>query len=246
MNLHGSTTEIQNTLVQLYLKLEQRFNENALIRELWSGMAHDILQQMASLKSFPSSFWLQLSKDQDGKMDPEIQKAKLQINENTEDLPLKQCFETALRFEEPIILKIYVPIIRSLRKNWTITALDFYIMVKAHLARIIRVTESFSGDPITIQRSNLLQQSFEKEVQTPQEIVKPPEKTGKIQPLVHSIPKPEGKSGKALKKPVLKKQGSKRPSSKIAGVLAKHGKTHRNRTKPLAKDVGIRRRLANR
>jgi hypothetical protein len=236
MNLLGSTTEIQNTLVQLYLKFEQRFDENALIRELWSGMARDILQQMASLKSFPSSFWLQLSKDQDGRMEADIQNAKLQIAEKPEDLPLKQCFETALRFEQPTILRIYVPIIRSLRKNWTNTALDFYIMVKAHLARIARVTESFSGDPLAIQRSNLLQQSFEKEVQTPQEIVKPAEKENKkrvIQPTHES----EGKS-----KSASKKRASTKPSSKIAGIPAKHAKIHHSRTKSLVKNLGLQRK----
>jgi hypothetical protein len=234
MNLYVSTTELQNTLVQLYLKFEQRFKENALIRELWSGMAHDILQQMASLKSFPSSFWLQLSKNQDGRMEADIQNAKLQIAEKPEDLSLKQCFETALRFEQPTILKIYVPIIRSLRKDCT--ALDFYIMVKAHLARITRVTESFSGNPLVIQRSNLLQQSFEKEVQTPQEIVKSSEKENKKR-VIQPTHEPEEKSRSASKK-----QASAKPSSKLASVPAKHAKNHHSRSKPLVKNLGLQRR----
>jgi hypothetical protein len=232
MNLHGSTTELQNTLVQLYLKFEQRFGENALIREMWSGMGHDISQQMTSLKSFPSSFWLELSKDQDGRIEADIRNAKLQIVEKPEDLPLKQCFEAALRLEEPTILKIYVPIIRSLRKNWTNTALDFYIMVKAHLARITRVIESFSGNPLTIQRSNLLQQSFEKEVQAPQDIVKPAEKEN-TKRAMQPIAQPEGKPQKASKK-----QASKKSSSKIVDVPA----IHHNRTKPLAKNLGLQRK----
>jgi hypothetical protein len=240
MNLLGSTTEIQNTLAQLYLKFEQRFSENVLIRDLWSGMAHDILQQMASLKSFPSSFWIQLSKDQDRRMEADIQSAKLQITEKPEVLPLKQCFETALQFEEPTIMKIYVPIIRSLRRNWTNTALDFYIMVKAHLARITRVFESFSGDPLAIQRSNLLQQSFEKEVQTPREIVRPAEKENKKR-VIQPTPKPDGKARKASKKQALKK-----PSSKTARVPAKHAKIHHSRTKPMAKTLGLQRRRAHR
>jgi hypothetical protein len=240
MNLYVSTTELQNTLVQLYLKFEQRFSENALIRELWSGMAHDILYQMASLKSFPSSFWLQLSKDQDGRMEEEILIAKMQIAEKPEDLPLKQCFETALLFEQPAILKIYVPIIRSLRKNWTNTALDFYIMVKAHLARITRVMESFSGDPLAIQRSNLLQQSFEKEVQTPREVMKPAEKANKNR-VIHPTNEPAGKS-----KSASKKQVSVKPSSKVASVPAKHAKIHHSRTKPLVKKLGLQTRRAHR
>jgi hypothetical protein len=236
MNLYVSIAELQNTLVQLYLKFEQRFNENALIRELWNGMAHDVLQQMASLKSFPSSFWVQLSKDQDGRMEVDVQNAKLQIVEKPEDLPLKQCFETVLHFEPPTILRIYVPIIRSLRKNWTNTALDFYIMVKAHLARITRVMESFSGDPLAIQRSNLLQQSFEKEVQTPQQIVKPAEKEIKKR-VIQATHEPEEKPKSASKKPTPQK-----PSSKLADGPAKHAKNHHSRTKPLAKNLGLQRR----
>jgi hypothetical protein len=237
MNLNGSTTELQNTLVQLYLKFEQRFSENALIRELWNSMARDILQQIASLKSFPSSFWAQLAKDQDGRLEMDIHQIKLQITEKPEDLSLKQCFETALRLEEPTILKIYVPIIRSLRKNWTNTALDFYIMVKAHLVRITRVTESFSGDPITIQRSNLLQQSFEKEVQAPQEVIKPAEKKKQA---VQPAPKASSASLKDSKN-----QPSKKPS-KMAGVLTNRSKTHHSQTKPLVKKVELQRRRANR
>jgi hypothetical protein len=173
-------------------------------------------------------------------MEANIQDAKLQIAEKPGDLPLKQCFETALRFEQPTIMKIYVPIIRSLRKNWTNTALDFYIMVKAHLARITRVMESFSGDPLAIQRSNLLQQSFEKEVQTPQEVIKPAEKANKkrvIQPIRES----GGKS-----KSPSRKQVSAKPLSKIVSVPAKHAKIHHSRTKPLVKNLGLQSRRAHR
>jgi hypothetical protein len=113
-------------------------------------------------------------------------------------------------------------------------------MVKAHLARITRVTESFSGDPITIQHSNLLQQSFEKEVQTPQEIVKPAEKENKKR-AIQPTHKPDEKS-----KIASKNQASKKPLSKIASVPAKHAKIHHSRTKPLAKNVGLQRRHAHR
>jgi hypothetical protein len=227
MNLHGSTIELQNSLAQMYLKLEQRFSGNRLIGELWGGMAHDILRQIASLKAFPSSFWNQLKKDQDGQSGGGH---NLQITENPEDLPLKRCLELALHLEEPTILKIYVPIIRSLRRNWTNTALDFYITVKAHLARIVRATESFSGDPITIQRSNLLLQSFEKEVQEPYEVDK----------AVESL--------KRAVKPAKAKRPAEKPrkAPKITKPLAKHSKTHRNRTKPLLKKVELPRRRARR
>jgi hypothetical protein len=228
MNLRGSATELQNTLAQLYLKLEQRFNENRLVRELWSGMAHDILQQIASLKMFPPSFWSQLKKDQDELLRGSIQSVKLQIIEKLEDFPLEKCFELALYLEEPTILKIYVPVIRSLRKDWTNTALDFYIMVKAHLARIARATDSFSGDPITRQRSNLLLQSFEKEVQEAHDVVEP------IKPAKRAV------------KPAQVKKPAEKPKKapEITGPLAKHSKIHHNRTKPFLKKVELPRRQA--
>ena len=230
MNLHGSTTGIQNILAQLYLKLEQRFIENGLIREVWSGMAHDVMQQIASLKAFPSSFWNQLQKSQDGLLGANLKAIKLEITEKPEDMPLKRCFEVALLLEEPTILKIYVPIIRSLRKNWTNTALDFYIIVKAHLARIARVTESFSGDPLTIQRSHLLLQNFEKEVQEPYEIVKPVEKKKQVKPSSHAK--------KTAAKP--------KKAAKRAGPLAKRVKMHHARTKSLVNMVGLQQRRARR
>jgi hypothetical protein len=243
MSLHGSTTELQNALAQLYLKFKQRFSENALIRELWSCMAHDISQQMGSFKSFPSSFWLHLGKDQkdqDGLTETDIQSIRKKITENKEDKTLQQCFETALQIEEPTIIKVYIPIIRNLRTNWTDEALDFYIMVKAHLARITRATGSFSGNPIVIRRSNLLQQNFEKEILMPQEIAKPPEKIRKKRGA-KTARKPLAGSQKASKK-----QASKKPSSKIAGVLAKHAKIHHSRTKPMVKNVRLQRRRAHR
>ncbi len=64
MNLHGSIKDLQNKTVQLYLKLEHRFSENGLIRELWSAMANDVSQQIRSLNALPPSFWNQLKKDQ--------------------------------------------------------------------------------------------------------------------------------------------------------------------------------------
>ena len=230
MNLFGAITELQNTVVKLYLKLEHRFKENGLIRDLWSAMAHDVSQQINSLKALPPSFWNQLKKDQDDLLKSITQNAQQQVDEKTEDLSLRSCFEFALGLEEPTILKIYVPIIRSLRKN-PANPLDFYIMVKAHLARITRETLSFSGDPIIIQRSNSLLQSFEKEVQEPQVAINPPVKKAMI-----------GRHDRE-KKPVGKK-----PSriSEPAHPLAKHASMHHGRAKSLVKKVELPRRRAHR
>jgi len=227
MNLQGSITELQNAAVQLYLKLEHRFRENGLIRELWGAMAHDVSQQANSLKALPHSFWSQIKKDGDGLIEATIKGAQQQITEKTEDLSLPGCLEFALHFEEPAILKIYVPIIRCLRKNPTYPALDFYIMVKAHLARILRVTESFSGDPLVIQRSNLLLQSFEKDVQEPEVI---PEKKAVVSRLVRGR-----KQGKRQEKVI-----------KHVHTLAKRVTIHHDRSKPLVKKVSLHNRRARR
>lgn len=231
MNLHGSIKELQNTIVQLYVKLEQRFSENRLISELWSAMAKDVSQQILSLNALPQSFWNELKKERDGLSIDAAEIARYQSIDIKEDQSLGDCFDHALRLEEPTIMKVYAPLIRRLRENLTAPALDFYIMVKAHLARISRVTESFSGDPILIQRSAALLQAFEKEVQEPHIEVRIPEKkklhAGKTIHRKAPAKKPQKATGKTL------------PMAKRAKIL------HR-RAKPLVKKVGLQRRRAGR
>ncbi|MBN1568878.1 MAG: hypothetical protein JXA73_13600 [Acidobacteria bacterium] len=148
-----------------------------------------------------------------------------------EDQPLVSCFEHALRLEEPTILKVYAPLIRRLRENLTAPALDFYIVVKAHLARISRETKAFSGDPVLIERSDSLLQAFEKEVQEPH-----------IEVQIHAGKKPQVRHmgpGKVTVKKVQKAVPKARP-------LAKRAKILHSRTKPLVKKVSIQRRRARR
>jgi hypothetical protein len=230
MNLQGSITENQSALYKMYLKLEQRFTDNILIRELWSSMAQDVSQQLSSLKGLPVSFWAQQKKNPEGLPEAIHQAMRSQAIEKVEVLSLKLCFSHALESEEPTILKVYVPIIRNLRKNWTNASLDFYILVKAHLARIVRVTESFSGDPILVQRANLLLQGFEKEVQEPEITAIIPNRKS-ITPHAEQKKKPESKNKKPLK---------------VSRPLAKHPKVPHSRTKPLAKKVELPRRRASR
>ncbi len=231
MNLQGSVTALQDTVVRLYLELEHHFKENQLIRDLWSAMAHDVAQQKRSMNVLPTSFWNQLKSERDGLLETVSETSHSQIAETKEYKSLKSCFELALFFEEPTILKIYAPIIRKLRENWTDQALDFYIMVKAHLARIARVTQSFAGDPIIIQRSNSLLQSFEKEVQAPQAV---PEPESRRIPVVRAE---EKKQAAKTHKKVLAKQ---------APALAKHAKSRRERTKPLVEKISLQRRRGRR
>ncbi len=230
MNLRGSITDHQIRLSQLYLKLKQRFSENSLFRELWSAMAHDIFQHVSSLNALPRSFWNQL-KDSQGSLFKAINSArKNQLADFKDDLSLKGCFERTLQAEEPTILYIYVPLIRRLRENWTDQALDFYITVKAHLARITRTIEAFSGDPLIISRSNSLSSRFEKEVQEPQ---------AQVLPWIM-------KKQIAASKPAKKKRLKRRQSiSKPALPLIKHAKIRPGRPKNnIIEKVALRRRRA--
>jgi len=168
MNLHGSITKLQSSGARLYVELAQYFKENNLIRDIWLEMARDKEQQVGSLKSLPRSFWSELRERADGLLAAVQSCLPLAECSKDEERSLHKCFTKTLNFEEPIILKVYAPLIRQLRTEWTDHALDFYIMVKAHVARLLRVVQSFSGDPVLVQRAATMLQYFEKEVQTPE------------------------------------------------------------------------------
>jgi hypothetical protein len=229
MNLHGSITELQKSIVGLYLKLEQRFTENRVISELWGTMASDVSQQVNSLNGLSAHFWNELKKKR--AFSEAVSGIGTRISDDSENCSLQGCFEMALSLEEPVILKIYGPILRNLRENWSEQALDFYIVVKAHLARITRVMQAYSGDPLTLQRSNLLLQQFEKGVQAPQAVVA--EKTSRKEPVRGR--KPEPKSRKISKR--------NRP---LTQHVTKHAKARRERRKPLVEKMSLRRRRARR
>ena len=166
MSLLGALAKIQKNGVDMYLQMSQRFGENALIRSEWVEMARDLERQTASLKSLPGAFWNSLKADQITLNAA----AELCSKKDTScsDRSLHGCFATALDFEEPIILRTYVPLIKVLRTgSWTDRGLDFYILVKAHIARLTRFIEPFSGDPTTVQRAHNLLAQFEREVQQP-------------------------------------------------------------------------------
>jgi hypothetical protein len=267
MSLNRSIADLQKAAIQLYLKLQQRFKENVLIRELWSAMANDLSQQKNSLKALPPSFWNQLQREHIELLQAVVPYARLQVTDNTSDMPLKGCIEGALQFEEPTILKIYIPIIRSLRENLTNPALEFYIMVKAHLARIARMTASFSGDPVIIQRSSLLLQSFEREIQEPPVEAIIPQKKARAKPSAKRSSSAKGRASaerKAAKKVAKPKKARARPAKKrsaarkaakpkkaVAKKSAKSkkalkqgsalAKSRHHRAKPLAKKVNLRR-----
>ncbi len=235
MNLQGSIANLQNSSARLYVEIAQCFKENSLIRDIWLEMARDKEQQGASLKSLPPQFWSACKKREEGLSEALQSCRPLTQCSGSEEHSLRQCITKTLEFEEPVILKVYAPLIRQLRTEWTDRALDFYIMVKAHVARLLRVVLSFSGDPILVQRAGNLLQSFEKEVQTP---------------ASREVPAKNA----ALKKLPLKKhpEQSRKASSRNAQLQAqsrsmvkgKRAQSAPPRSKPLVKNIELRRRRA--
>jgi hypothetical protein len=239
MSLYGSIKEVQNTVEKFYLKLEQRFSENKLISKLWGQMAQDLSQQINSLNELPKSFWVRLQKDQRQLIETIQAGIKPQDLEIKRDISLSDCIDTAIQSEEAIILKIYVPIIRNLRKNWTGQALDFYIMVKAHTVRIKRIAQSFSGDPVVMQHSNLLFQEFEKEIQEPDaeviEKIKLARKSRTVEAKRPEKPEPKTKT-KAPAKTKAKPAARAKPKQKTKVQVKTKSKTRTNvKQKPKTK-----------
>jgi hypothetical protein len=165
MNLLGSIAKLQKIGIQFYLELAQAFNSNELIHSTWLALAQDLEQQTASLKELPQSFWKKLEMPE-----AELPAAAPFCQDSGQaegGRSLVSCFGHILDFEEPIILKVYVPVIRRLRTAWLNQALDFYIIVKAHVARLAHLVEPYSIDPALVHRSIKLIELFEKEVQSP-------------------------------------------------------------------------------
>ncbi|MBN2338634.1 MAG: hypothetical protein JXP48_08860 [Acidobacteria bacterium] len=202
-------------------------------------MESDIGQQIRSLKALPPSFWRQLKQAADAPKPSSLGKKKDHIFEKEDVISLQRSFEIALEAEEPVILEIYVPIIRNLRKNWTSESLDFYILVKAHLARIVRVTESFAGDPLLVQRANILLQGFEKEVQEREEELPPPVNRVFAGPAARK----KTPAAKAPKKGVAKVP---KKAAQAAASPKSPAKSHRKPSKAPAKKVDLQRRRARR
>ncbi len=235
MNLNGSIAKLQNSGSRLYLAIAQCFSENSLIQNIWLEMAHDEDQQAASLKSLPAAFWNELKRREEGLPEALHSTVPAVEFEKDEEHSLQKCFTKTLEFEEPVILKIYAPLIRQLRTQWTNQALDFYIIVKAHVARLLRVIQSFSGDPILVQRVGRLLENFEKEVQTPVDLPAPSIKAAKRKPIRAQSARDERKSSVRAER----KRAEKHP-------LGKRAKTIPRRSDSLVKSIELRRRGARR
>jgi hypothetical protein len=181
--LRGSLSQLQRAVAKFYFQLQQRFEGNVLVSSMWAAMGSDLQAQVESLSKLPSSFWQSLTKQE-----RELSNAVERIPPlSGEDPPgsLRSYLLRTVDIEELIILDVYAQLIRRLRIEWTELALDFYVEVKAHLARVARSIQLYSGDPALIQRCAVLLQSFEKGVQGPaivEEIPKKPSRKKSAQP----------------------------------------------------------------
>ncbi len=222
MSLAGALAKLQKKGVDLYIHISQFFSENSLIRASWVEMAGDLDRQAEGLKRLPGSFWNRLKADPGTSAALELC-ANPDFGHKCDNRRLSYCFSHTLDFEEPLILRAYVPLIRVLRTEWTDQALEFYIMVKAHLARLTRLIEPFADDPVLIQRANDLLRRFEHEVQEP------------------AVPQA------ALSKHVAQKIAAARSKKKAVGErTAAHGRSRHQRAKAIVKKLEIPRRRARR
>jgi hypothetical protein len=170
MSLLGSITKLQSSGVQSYNHLAGVFSANALISRTWNSMAQDMRDHIADLEALPRVFWAKL-KAEEAALSDATQGCRNPFEAAGEqNRVLAHCFSNTLDFEEPLALKVYAPLIRHLRLDWSGEALGFYIAVKSHLSRILQIIQSFSGDPVTVRRATALVQAFEREVQVPIEL----------------------------------------------------------------------------
>ncbi len=229
MNLKGSLVKLQKSGGQFYLKLAQLFESNQLISDTWIALAHDMDQQAASMDSLPSSFWKKIGSQEAETLANSIRSCTLpQMEECTVNRTINGCFGRTLDVAEPLILRAYVPIIRHLRSEFSDQALELYIMVKAHVARLDRVFQQYAGDPILLQRVTNLHVAFEHEVQMP---AMPPS-------VKKAVAKPELEHG-------AKHKSAKKPD-KTSHPLGKGVKHQAGRNKALTAKIELPRRRAQR
>lgn len=239
MNPWGPIGRLQKSSSRFYLQLAQRFRVNVLIHDTWAAMAHDMENQASSLKVLRPSFWKLLKKEEKTLLQAAIQAKVLldrEISDHLTEWSLLVSCHHALQVEEPIILRVYAPIIYRLRTHWTERALDFYVMVNAHATRLMRLIQAFSGDPSLTQRCTELLLRFEKESQGP--AVEPvPKKRGKAAKKRSRLPRSAARAGSRSRLHLLRKPVRR---------LDKRGKTLVKPNKRLVKTIGVRRSRAGR
>jgi hypothetical protein len=225
MNLRGSLARLQKSSARFYLVLAQLFESNQLIREIWLALAQDMEQQAESLKTLPPLFWRKLGEQKKEVISAIRSCVGMEAARFQEDRSLHHCFTHALDIEEALVLKAYVPLVRHLRATRFDSTLDFYIMMKAHMARLPRIIQAFSGDPALVQRVLNLQLRFEEQVQSPWEDMLPPI-AAKRKKSAARIPSDASLVRKSRRKPVSSRSGERPlPVGKPGRGLRKQAKS---------------------
>jgi hypothetical protein len=223
MNLRGSIVSLQRSGAHFYSKLSQIFAANPVIGEAWLSMSRDLEQQGADLRALPLLFWKSLTKEESRALAEALKSCRIPGSRSPEQgRSLIAYFQAMLDFEEPLILHTYIPLIRRLREGWYDRALNFYIVVKAHVARLQRIIQPFSGDPVLMQRLAGLLSRFEHDVQAPAGPPATPQKRRKNESAHAASRQSRTKSpiaaGAARSKLSLRSAAGRRPKAVVADL----------------------------
>lgn len=238
MNLQGSLAKFLKSGSIFYRKRADCFHENQIVRDAWLRLADDMDLQASSLRSVPPAFWTGIEAGQEELIESIGVGFPLKGSPRPCDsVPLQESIGRCLVLEEPVVLRIYAPLIRQLRTHWTSRALDFYVIVKSHVAGLMRLVQTYCGDPALIQRATSLLETFEKDAQEPEFVVIPKvAKKGKSRKRETAI------RAKKAKSSVPRKAARKAPSRPMASRSRTVAKTR----KPLVRKIRLGSRRAAR
>ncbi len=235
MILKSFLEKTQKSGAQFYVRLSQIFESNQIIHDTWSAMAQDMEQQAAGLEALPRTLWKNLPEDTSPIIEALQSSLSAQKIGKQENHSLHGWFERMLMVEEPLIMKAYVPIIRRLRGESTDRTLEFYIMVKAHVARLLSLIQPFEGDPAILSRVTMLRDSFEHEVQAPAIVPAALRHASKVKPRVKASEKHSSKTRAAARVPrrvkSVKPLGNRKHVSKLTKPMVGKLELRRSRAR---------------
>jgi hypothetical protein len=232
--IRTALVRLQQERIRFYLNAAEKFTANPLIRDKWLAIAGGLDVQGAVLKNLSPSFWKFLNEDEAGSiLEAAKQAVALKGPSDSGQVTLHEYLTRTLDLEEPTVTRVYAPIVRDLRANWTARAMDLYVMVRSHLTQLTRLIEPFCGDPSLCRRCSSLADRFDQEIQRSKVVEK--EKPGSS----------SAKTGKAATKsrPAAR---TKRPG-KSARVTSSRGRRPQRlvkHSKPLVRKMKIARRGA--
>jgi hypothetical protein len=226
MTLLNALAKLQTLGIHYYLQLTKNFAANAVVRETFAKLAQDLEKQKLAVQSLSRAFWKQFEEQQEGRQAATAASSSVSVP-HEEETSLTRCCVQLLDFEEPLILQMYAPLIRHLRTQSNEQATELYIMAKAHVVRLTRLIQPFSGDPALVGRALTLLHGFEREVQT-------------LEPIL------DLKVGLTAARKAQADAKAKEPQKRVATKAGRAASKSRaaQRTKPLVKKIVSRRRAS--